>query len=170
MKKLYAILLALILCVTAGFAGGTNHFNGKELSISLGTGYALDGGFSDVKNFAQKYDLNLNAGASYFVTRYLGIEAEVPFYQTKGVSVDRVSAGPVLRLPLFDRVAPFIQPNVTYNWHDNKFSYGAAFGLEERLWKGWGLQQFANYGVSSFSADALKHGNWSLGAKLTLQF
>ena len=170
MKKLYATLLALILCLTAGFAGGTNHFNGNELSLSLGTGYTLQGGFADVKNFADKYDFNLNAGAQYFITKYLGVEGEVPFYQSKGVSVDRVTAGPVLRLPIFDRVAPFVQPNVTYNWVDNKFSYGASAGIEERFFKGWGLQEFASYGVKDFNSDSLKHGLWSLGAKLTIQF
>ena len=102
MKKL--ILTSVLLCgllSTAVFAADTNTvsgglFNAKEFSLSLGSGYALDRSAA----FQQPYTLNANVGSQFFLTRSFGIEADVPFYQTKGVSVSEVQAGLVLRLPL----------------------------------------------------------------------
>jgi opacity protein-like surface antigen len=74
MKKFTTILLVLMLTAFAAFSAETSRFSGNELSVSLGTGYALDNGFKNPYNF------NLNAGVSYYLTRNIGVEAELPFF------------------------------------------------------------------------------------------
>lgn len=142
-------MVALCLLTVSAVAQTTNGglFNANELSVGLGTSYVADYHATSVKNaFSTPYNFNLEAGASYFVTRNLGLEAWVPFYATKGASVSEVQAGAVLRLPLsrtvplFKNVAPYVGLGGAYAWNaDAKWAYIAKAGVEFRLNKKWGV-------------------------------
>lgn len=177
MKKL--ILTSVLLCgllSTAVFAADTNTvsgglFNAKEFSLSLGSGYALDRSAA----FQQPYTLNANVGSQFFLTRSFGIEADVPFYQTKGVSVSEVQAGLVLRLPLarenvlFKHFAPYVGAGGVYAWNGaEKWAYIGKAGLEFRFNPKWGVfaeGQYRNNEMGNWSK-----GNTSLNGGLRLVF
>lgn len=190
-SKIVAVLLALCVLTTSLFAAenqsllemksqsnpdlrltpppaasADQKFSGNEFALLLGTGYNLDKG----NLFKEAYDLNLYAGAQYFLTKYIGIEAEVPFYQTKGTSVREVSGGPLFRIPLFDTVAPYVGPAVTYDWVAGKFAYYARAGFDVRLVKGWGVFAEGNYNIKDFNGESLKNGSWSVKGGLKLVF
>lgn len=131
----------------------TSLFNAGEVGLSLGTGYNVDRSAP----FQQDYNVNLTAGAFYFPTRNIGLEASVPFYQTKGVSVDEVQAGVVLRLPLSSKysllknVAPYVGAGGVYNWQaDQRWAYIAKAGAELRLNSKWGVFVEGQYRNNEF--------------------
>jgi len=145
----------------------TSLFNAKEFGLSLSSGYDV-GAANQVngKNlFGQPYNFNLTAGAFYFPWRNVGIEANVPFYQTKGVSVDEVQVGLLFRLPLSKDVAilknisPYIGVGGVYNWNDEQsWAYIGKAGAEFRLNKKWGVYaegQYRNYEFSNMGQGAV---------------
>lgn len=152
MKYLITSVLALCLAVSA-FAADTapatdsSLFNAKELQLGLGTSYVVDYQVESVEEaFAAPYDFNVEAGVSYFLTRNLGVEAWVPFYQTKGVSVSEVQAGLLFRVPLaketpiFRNIAPYIGLGGAYNWNEaQEWAYIGKVGAEWRFNKKWGI-------------------------------
>lgn len=137
-------------------------FNAGEFGVSLGTGYTLD----TSALFNDEYTFNLNAGAFWFPFRNVGFEAVVPFYQTKGVSVDEVQAGVVFRLPLakttpvFRNVAPYVGLGAVYNWDtEQDWAYVAKAGLDVRFNPKWGVFVEGNYRNSELD-------NWGDGQTL----
>lgn len=178
-KWIVGTLCALAL-VTSAFAADTTAtakttattqtasslFNAGELGLSLSSAYDV-GAASTVNGktlFQQPYNFNLSAGAFWFPWRNLGFEASVPFYQTKGVSVDEVQAGLVFRVPLsystpiLKNLAPYVGVDGVYNWQDStKWSYVGRAGLEARLNAKWGVFAEGTYRNDDFS-------NWSQGA------
>jgi len=144
----------------------TSLFNANEFGLSLSSGYDV-GAANQVNGktlFTQPYTFNLTAGAFYFPWRNVGFEANVPFYQTKGVSVDEVQAGLLFRLPLSKEtpilkdLAPYIGIGGVYNWHDEQnWAYIGKVGAEFRLNKKWGVFAEGQYRNSEFS-------NWGQGA------
>lgn len=184
--KLFAGIFCAIalLFTTSAFAGNTvtagttvqttaventSLFNAGEFGLSLASGYDLGTAESVVNGgkeslFGNSYTFNLNAGVFYFPYRNLGFEANVPFYQTKGVSVDEVSAGVLLRLPLaketpiFRNISPYVGASAVYNWNDAQdWSYIAKAGVEVRLNSKWGVFTEAQYRNYEFK-------NWGQGA------
>lgn len=143
MKFIFSVITALALAVSA-VASDTNSsslYNAKEFSLSLGTGYVLDSSAA----FQQPYAFSLSAGTTYFITRNIGVEAWVPFYSTKGVSVQEVQVGALFRLPLdrdvrlLKNFAPYVGLGGVYNWEtDSTWGYIAKLGTEVRLNKKWG--------------------------------
>lgn len=130
---------------SAAFAADTKPeslFNAGELGLSLGTGYTVD-----VANaFKDPYAVNLQAGAFWFPWRNFGVEASVPFFSTKGVSVQEVQAGVVVRLPLaktvpvLRNISPYVGVGGVYNWEtDESWAYVGKVGTEVRLNKKWGV-------------------------------
>jgi len=114
----------------------TSLYNAGEVGVSLSTGYVLD----RANLFKTPYSLNATAGAFWYPFRNLGVEVNVPFYQSSGVSVSEVQAGLTLRLPLsrtaplLRNVAPYVGLDGVYNWQDTtRFAYIAKAGLEVRL-------------------------------------
>jgi hypothetical protein len=156
-------------------------FNGGELGLSLASGYNLGTAGDVVASakartlFTQPYTLNFNAGAFYFPWRNLGVEANVPFYQSKGVSVSEVQAGILLRAPLakktplFKNLAPYIGVGGVYDWQTAQdWAYIGKAGLEVRLNKKWGLfveGQYRNYELKN-----MEKGSVSLNGGLKLVF
>ena len=135
-------------------APSTSLFNAGEVGLRLGSSYTLD----TSAPFKQAYGLNFNAGAFYFPWRNVGVEANVPFYQTKGVSVDEIQAGLLVRLPLsktktfLKNIAPYVGVGPVYNWQtDNTWAYIAKVGVDYRLNKKWGIFVEEQYRNSSFS-------------------
>lgn len=186
--KLFAGIFCAIalLFTTSAFAGdtvtagtavqttaveNTSLFNAGEFGLSLASGYDLGTADSVVASggkastlFGNPYTFNLNAGVFYFPYRNLGFEANVPFYQTKGVSVDEVSAGVLFRLPLakttpvFRNISPYVGASAVYNWQDEQnWSYIAKAGVEVRLNSKWGIFTEAQYRNYEFK-------NWGQGA------
>jgi outer membrane protein W len=150
--------MAAGLAVSAVAADSGSLFNAKELSLSLRSGYDVNafGATKVADAFAKPYNFNLEAGAAYFLTKNLGAEVIVPFYQTKGVSLDNVQAGLVLRVPVFTHFAPYVGASADYAWNaTDKFTYIAKAGLEFRFNRGWGLFTEADYQNKDF--------NWSKG-------
>lgn len=143
----------------------TSLFNAGELGLSLGTAYDV-GAASQVNGktlFNNPYTFNISGGVFYFPWRNLGFEANVPFYQTKGVSVDEVQAGILFRVPLaeetpfFKSLAPYIGLDGVYNWQTvQDWAYIAKAGLEFRFNRKWGLFAEGNYRNYELS-------NWSQG-------
>ena len=176
MKKL--ILTSVLLCgllSTAVFAADTNTvsgglFNAKEFSLSLGSGYAVD----TAAAFKQPYTVNAQAGAQFFLTRSFGVEAAVPFYASKGVSVSEVQADLVLRLPLsrtaplFKNIAPYVGAGGVYNWDTaENWAYIGKAGVEFRVNKHWGVFGEWLYRNNSTTWSA---GQNSVGGGLRLVF
>jgi outer membrane protein W len=174
MKFIKTLILALAL-VLPTFASDSSLFNANELSVSLGTSYTVDYHVTSVKDaFAQPYDFNLNVGAQYFLTRNLGVEANLPFYQTKGVSFSEVQAGLVFRLPLssstpiLKSIAPYVGVGGVYNWvEDQSWAYVGKAGVEFRLNKKWGVFSEAQYRNTDFKWG---NGATSIAGGLRLVF
>lgn len=182
MKKLIIGLFCALSLVTAAFAADTNSvtvtakdtstslFNAKEFGLSIGSGYTLD----RAALFKQPYSVNLNAGAFFYPWRNLGIEADVPFYETKGVSVQEVQFGPVLRFPLskdkpiLKNLAPYIGAGGIYNWQTTQdWAYYGKVGLEVRVNKHWGVFTEGQYRNSDLKAN---DGQTSVQGGLRLVF
>ena len=140
----------------------TSLFNAGEFGLSIGSGYNMGaaGNVSGDTSFTEPYTLNFNAGAFYFPWRNLGVEANVPFYQSQGVSVSEVQAGLLLRLPLaketplFKNVAPYVGLGGVYNWQtEQDWAYIGKIGTEIRLNKKWGVfveGQYRNYELQNW--------------------
>lgn len=181
--KMFVGVFCALLLVTSAFAAdkavsaanspvavetvkATSLFNAGEVGLSLSTGYDV-GAANAVKGstlFNQPYNFNLTAGAFYFPWRNVGLEANVPFYQTKGVSVDEVQAGLLFRLPLssdkviLKNVAPYVGLGGVYNWNNAQdWAYVAKVGTEVRLNKKWGVFAEGQYRNHEFQ-------NWGQGA------
>ena len=161
MKKFILSLLFVLGLFVAQAQTNQSLFAAKELSLSLGTGYVADYNVTSVKDaFADEYEFNLTAGAQYFVTRHFGIEAALPFYQTKGVSVSEVSFGGVARLPLPTKVvvlrnlAPYVGLGAVYGWQaEEHWTYVAKLGLEWRFNPKWGFFAEGQYRNVDFKFD-----------------
>ena len=161
-KLVLGLSLAVALLATSAFAAtntpvavkttalspATSLFNAGEFGLSIGSGYSLGKAetLSGKTLFQNAYDFNLNAGVFYFPWRNVGFEANLPFYQTKGVSVDEVSAGVLLRLPLskdkavLKNLSPYVGLGGVYNWNsEENWAYVGKVGLEVRLNKKWGV-------------------------------
>ena len=143
-------------------------FNAGELGLSLASAYDVGtaGTVATGKNlFNAPYTLNFNAGMFYFPFRNVGFEANVPFYQSTGVSVDEVQFGTLLRLPLgktapvWRNLAPYVGLDAAYNWKSTQdWSYIAKVGLEVRLNKGWGVfaeGQYRNYELQNWGQGSV---------------
>ena len=167
MKKLILSLVMTLSLACAAFAADTGSlFNANELQVTLGTSYVVDYQAKNIESaFAAPYDFNLEAGVSYFLTRNLGLEAWVPFYQTEGVSVSEVQAGLLFRLPLasetplFKNIAPYLGLGGVYTWENgSEWAYIAKVGAEWRFNKKWGLFAEGQYRNQDFE--------WNKGATI----
>lgn len=141
-------------------------FNANEFGISLNTGYVLNP--SDA--FQNDYSFNLGAGLYYFPCRYFGIEGNVPFYQTKGVSVSEVQFGLIGRLPI-GRIAPYIGADAVYAWKAlDEWAYIAKVGLEVRFNKKVGIFAEGQYRNNELEHFDWEHGSVALVGGLKLNF
>jgi outer membrane protein W len=155
MKKFLSILtvlgLAFALTATAS-ASNTNTnslFNANELSLTASAAGELKG-----QNLT-----SIGVGAGYFVTKNLGLEATVPVYKTDGSTVQDVSVGGVVRVPVLRYFAPYLRAGADYNWERQAWSEYAGLGVEARLNSKWGVYGGVNYVVSSPSN--YKAGTWT---------
>jgi hypothetical protein len=155
----------------------TSLYNAGELGVSVGTSYTTgEANKVNGKNlFHEPYTLNFNAGVFYFPYRNLGFDVNVPFYQTKGVSVDEVQAGLVFRLPLskstfiLKNLSPYVGVDAVYNWNsEQSWAYIGKVGTEVRLNKSWGIYVEANY--RNYEFKNWGQGETSLGGGLHLVF
>lgn len=178
MKKLIVLTLTtLALAFTVQAVDTNSLFNAKEVGVTLSTGYDV-GAASEVNGqtaFSAPYNFNLSAGAFWYPWRMLGFEANVPFYNTKGVSVDEVQAGLLFRLPLsrstpfLRNFAPYIGVGGVYNWQDQQdWAYVGKVGTEFRLNKKWGI--FAEGQFRNNTLDDFKKGAVSIQGGLKLVF
>lgn len=132
-----ALALLLLLCSTLHApAADTNVvvkadnaglFTANEITIGASTSYNVVKGNA----FKQAYSANVSAEAQYWLTRYIGLEADVPFYQSRGVSFSRVDAALLGRLPL-GHFAPYAGVGFDYTWSDDRFSPFLRGGIEFR--------------------------------------
>ena len=179
-KTIIGICMAFAI-VTSTFAGtstnSTSLFNSDEVGLSIASGYNLGaaGNVNGSTAFTKPYTLNLNAGAFYFPWRYLGAEANVPFYQNEGVSVSEVQVGTIARLPLgsetpiLKNIALYVGAGGVYNWQtDAAWAYIGKVGTELRLNKNWGVFVESQYRNCQFTQ--LENGNLSLNGGLRLVF
>lgn len=168
LKKLLLTTVTVLGLALSSFAGNntnsTSYFNGNELSVFTSSSYQFDNGFS------KEYDFNLNVGAKYFVNRYLGLEAGLPIYNTHNVSIDRVSAALVTRLPI-KSIAPYGAFGSTYLWNSEDFTYFLKGGLEWRPFNPkWGLFGEYQYSVKDFNRVNIQNGDQSINVGLSLVF
>lgn len=191
-KTLIAGIFCAIVLATSAFAAdtavkagsaaqttavaNTSLFNAGEVGLSLSTGYDL-GAANTITGgkslYGQPYAFNLSAGAFYFPLRNVGFEVNVPFYQTKGVSLDEVSAGVLFRLPLssttpiLKNISPYVGASAVYNWQETqKWAYIGKAGVEVRLNSKWGVfaeAQYRNHELDNW-------GNGAVGAQGGLKF
>lgn len=163
--------------IVQSVAAPTSLFNAGEVGLKLGTGYDIDP--SDAIDGGQ-YAINLTAGVFWFPSKYFGFEANMPFYQTCGVTVDEIQFGALVRVPLADtkpiwrNIAPYVGVGGVYNWNacptcwigappieGMNWAYIGKVGVEVRLNSKWGLFTEAKYRNDCFD-------NWSRG-KVTIQ-
>jgi opacity protein-like surface antigen len=160
MKKLIVLLTCMAAFAVTAIAADTNStslFNAGEVGLSLGSGYTVD----RADAFKDPYAMNLQAGAFWFPWRNLGIEADVPFYSTKGLSVQEVQAGVVFRLPLskttpvLKNIAPYLGVGGVYNWETaENWAYVGKVGAEFRFNKKWGVFAEGQYRNVDFDWNA----------------
>ena len=140
-------------------------FNANEFGVSLNTGYVLEPGAA----FQQDYVFNLGAGIFYFPCRYVGVEANVPFY-TEGVSVSEVQAGVLGRIPI-GPIAPYIGASAVYAWDAfEEWAYIAKVGLEFRFNKKIGIFAEGQYRNNQFDDFDWDNGSVSVVGGLKLNF
>jgi hypothetical protein len=139
----------------------TSLFNAGEVGVALSTGYDL--GAADSPSFTKPYSLNVSAGAFWYPWRNFGLEVNVPFYNTVGVSVCEVQFGTLARFPLakqtpvFKNIAPYVGIGGAANWcYSEMWTYIAKAGVEFRLNPKWGLFVEGHYRNVDF--------DWSQGA------
>jgi hypothetical protein len=120
----------------------SSFYNAGEFGLSVGTAYTVDR--ADL--FNAPYTANLNAGAFWFPFRNLGVEVNVPVYQTKGVSFSEVQYGVVVRVPLskttpiLKNLSPYVGFGGVYDWQaTDEFAYIAKVGTEVRFNNKWGV-------------------------------
>lgn len=135
-------------------AVNTSLFNAGEVGLSLGTGYVVDRSAA----FKQDYVFNLSGGAFWFPFRNFGIEANVPFYQSKGVSLDEINAGVLVRLPLskttpvLKNLSPYVGVGGAYDFNANSnWAYVGKVGVEFRFNKKVGFFVEGQYRDNSVS-------------------
>lgn len=176
MKKLLTLLagaFCAVLLSTSTMAATEENpslFNAGEVGLSIGSGYTVDRAAA----FQQEYKLNFNAGVFYFPFRYLGVEANVPFYNEDSVAVQEVQAGLLFRLPLakstpiLRNLAPYVGIGGVYNWQtEQDWAYIGKVGLDVRLNKKWGVFVEGQYRNSDFEWN---DGQTSLNGGLKLVF
>lgn len=155
-KLLLYGLLAVGYLVSAKGADETkaiSYFNAKELSVSLNSGYVVD---TD-KGFQDNYAFNISAGVGYYFTKYLGATVNLPFYETKGVSLHEIDAGLVARLPI-GRFAPYVGASALADWTtDNQWKYIGRAGLEFRINPKVGLFSEWQYRDNNLNFDQGEH-------------
>ena len=171
MKKLFILGLLAIGLVSASVcsAADTNSlFSGNEASVNVSTAYQLDGAYK----LNGAYSENVAVGAGYYATKYVGIEASLPFYNTQGVAVKDVLADVLVRVPVtvgsHFGFAPYGGVGVDYAWNQTQFSPFAKAGVELRVNKGWALFTEYQYTIDRF-AD-YQNGAGSLRGGLRLNF
>jgi len=180
------LLIALVTCMTAFSAINTKAaeslFNTGEVGLTLSSGYLInpesvrsvrtvpqsqveyEGCHPRQKTVIRNHDgertVNITAGAFWYPTKLLGVEANVPFYSTEGVSVQEVQTGLLLRLPLFNgcpvlrHVAPYGGIGTVYNWKEgDRWSYVGKGGVNIRLNKKWGIFGEYQYRNVNFNLD-----------------
>jgi hypothetical protein len=192
-KQMFVGLVCAMLLVTSAFAANTSVtatngtpvvvqtvkapatanalFNANEYGISVATAYTVD----RANAFKQAYSQNLSVGAFYFPSKYVGFEANVPLYQSSGVSVNEVQAGALLRVPLsqntpvLKNVALYGGLGGAYNWQEAQdWSYIAKAGAEVRVNSGWGL--FAEAQYRNYQFQELNNGQTSLNGGIRFKF
>ena len=159
MKKLL-LVISLFGLVSIGMGAekvAPSLYNAKELSATVSSGYVLDG--SDA--FGDTYTANVTAGVAYFPTKILGVEANVPFYKSQGVSISEAQAGLLVRIPI-KHFAPYVGIGGAYNWNEaTDVSYIAKGGLEYRFNAGWGVfteYQYRNNSATWENGSSSLHG------------
>jgi len=173
-KMIAGVFCALALTLAINASAATNEqaslYNAGELGVSVSSGYVVDRGNA----FGNNYAFNLTAGAFWFPYRNFGVEANLPFYQTKGVAVSEVQAGLLARLPLtsnvplFKNFAPYVGLGGVYAWNDTEnWAYVAKGGVDFRLNKKWGV--FVEYQYRNVDFDWGK-GEQKLQGGLKLVF
>lgn len=141
MKSLITSLLLAVSSLTT-FAGGTNSlFDSRELSLSLSSGY----------KFAGNNNINASVGAQYMYFSWLGGDVTVPLYQDKGISVNSVSFGPVVRIGITDRLAVVARGGASYVWSSDSWTGYTSIGPEFKITRGIGLFINGNYSYPNFN-------------------
>jgi hypothetical protein len=165
MKKLLAILTCVLTFGLSSYSDTNSFFNSGEVGLSLSSGYDVGqaGKINGKTLFSDPYNVNLTAGAFWFPWRNLGVELNVPFYNTKGVSADEVQAGVLFRLPLsrstvvLKNLAPYVGLGGVYNWNDvQDWAYIGKVGTDFRFNKKWGFFVEGQYRNRDFE--------WSVGS------
>ena len=159
-KKITSVILTVLALSFTAVAGNDNsRFTANELSILLKSSYSGVG----------QYNGNANAGASFFITRNLGIEGDVQVFNEKGTSIDRVNLGGVLRYPI-GFVAPYGRLGTSWNWQSDKFGGYASIGLEARPFNNrWGVFIQGDYAVSEVdSLNSVKNGDFGVSGGIRL--
>lgn len=163
MKKLIATFAIALACV-AGYAQtnapAPSLFN-KEVSLSISSGWVPN----------TDYSANFTVGAEWFITKNVGITAEMPFYTPEGVAVDRFSAGLKFRVPVLKLFAPYAGAGVTYNWDREDFDGYIQGGVETRINPKWGVFVETRYIYTEMGSwEGFTKGEWGVfgGIRLVL--
>ena len=184
-KMLVGVFSALLLATTAFAATNAtvvvNNVNGSlynagEFGFGIGSAYnaGTAGNVVNSTAFTETYTVNFNASAFYFPWRNFGAEVTVPFYQSKGVSVQEVQVGLLARLPLakttpvFKNFAPYVGIGGVGNWKSAQdWAYIGKVGLEFRINPKWSIFTEGQFRNNDFN---WKEGMTSLNGGIKLVF
>lgn len=157
-KKLFLTTIAALTLVASTVLGAeqTGLYTANEFSAALSSAVQL----------GHSYDANLSGNVQYFITKNIGLDATLPFYQTSGISVDHVAFGGVFRLPI-SIFAPYAGAGAVYNWQDSNWGGYAKAGVELRVRKYWGIFGQAEYDFSDVNSSFTK-GTWLVGGGVRL--
>ena len=153
MKKLMIGLLSVLAAFSVlGATNSPSLYNAGELGLNVSSGYSL----SSLSKFQEAYSLNFAGGLFYFPYKNLGVEVNVPFYQTKGVSVSEVQADVLFRVPV-GHLAVYTGLGGVYNWNSGTdWAYLAKAGAEWRFNSKWSVFSEYQYRNTDF--------NWGKGS------
>lgn len=143
-------------------------YKNNEVSVGISTSYRFSSSLRDLS----KYNVNAAAEVAYFPSKYIGVEASLPFYNSTGVTIQDINADIVIRYPIniasHLAFAPYIGGGADYNWINNDISPLAKAGISLRFNQGWEI--FGEYDYQLVSFSQYEGGESSVKAGLRLNF
>ncbi len=153
MKKIISIMMACGLALIAAAQDNSKSVANVDTSLFKANEFSVSAVNSIVLNDDHKFALSV--GGSYSITKNLLGEGQLPLYQTKGVSVDRLALGLAYRYPVTATIAPTARAGMIYNWDRNHTSAYIGAAVEIKLNRQWGVLPGFNY-----EFDDVRHGQF----------
>lgn len=164
MNKINKVIVSLTVLALTAFSvaaqSNTESLYNREFSVFASSGFQL----------GNKYQANATVGAQAFLNEYLGLTLAAPVYKGDGSTIESLSLGPVIRVPI-KNFAPYLGLSTTYDWNKDNFSYLGRAGCELRFTKSWGVFAEYDYAVQYLnSKNSIQGGLGNIQIGISLVF